>query len=552
MKGFEAIIGILQKEKVDHLSLFPGGGRSGALGQIVNESERKGIRAITARKERVAVNIADGYSRACGKVGVVLVTAGVGAENAFSGLSQAHSDHVPLLLLVGGTARPRIGSRPTQDFDVLHNYLKVTKWVQRVNMASRIPELMREAFTYLRTGPIGPVCLEIPRDVAAEKMNSEFTYEPVRGWRYGADPRDVKDAVKLILAAKFPLLYAGEGVFYAEAWEELRILAELLQLPVMTTSKAKGMLPEDHPLSVGNGGRGGGKPAAHFLRKADLVFAIGASLTRGPGAPIPRDKVIIHSTIDPMDINRNYPTEHVILGDAKIVLRQVIDEAEKSIGKDRGFRETLTNEIRRVKEEWLEEWMPKLTSNETPINPYRLIWDLMHTVNRENTVITPDAGWPRDSLAPFWETITPRGYIGWGHHSTMGGSLGFAMGAKLAEPGKTVINYIGDGSFGMVGMDFETAVRERIPILTIMTNNGGLGHYYDDVPSVAYLGGNYAKVAEGLGGYGERVESPDEIIPAIERGLNSVRSGRAALLEFMTKREHAMNTQYWTDLYASQ
>lgn len=312
------------------------------------------------------------------------------------------------------------------------------------------------------------------------------------------------------------------------------------------------MFPENHPLSVGNGGRGGGKPAAHFLRKADLVFAVGASLTRGPGPPIPRGKTIIHSTIEPMDVNRNYPTEHVILGDARIVLRQAMAEAKKALGESREIDEALVSEIRRVKEEWLKEWMPKLTSDETPINPYRLIWDLMHAVNRGSTIITPDAGWPRDSLAPFWETVSPRGYIGWGHHSTMGGSLGFAMGAKLAEPGKMVINYIGDGSFGMVGMDYETVIRERIPILTVMTNNVGLGHYYDDVPSVAYLGGEYAKVAEALGGYGERVESPDGIIPAIERGLSSVRSGRAALLEFMTKREHAMNSMYWTDLYASR
>ncbi|EMR73156.1 thiamine pyrophosphate-dependent enzyme, probable carboxylase/decarboxylase/carboligase [Thaumarchaeota archaeon SCGC AB-539-E09] len=229
-------------------------------------------------------------------------------------------------------------------------------------------------------------------------------------------------------------------------------------------------------------------------------------------------------------------------------MRQLINDIKSSMKKTEE-KESLIREIQRIKEEWLNEWMPKLTSNETPINPYRLIWDLMHNVDRNQTIITPDAGWPRDSMAPFWETIIPRGYIGWGHHSTMGGSLGFALGAKLAESDKLAINYIGDGSFGMVGMDFETAVRENIPILTVMTNNIGLGHYYDDVPGVAYLGGNYAKVAEGLGGYGERVESPDEIVPAIRRGLKSVTSGKAALLEFMTSREHDMNSKYWINLH---
>jgi acetolactate synthase-1/2/3 large subunit len=548
LKGYEAIVNILQKENVNHLTLFPGGGASGTVGQIANECAKKGIRAITARKERVAINIADGFSRTSGRVGVVLITAGVGAENAFSGLSQAHSDHVPLLFLVGGTPRSRIGSRPTQDFDVLYNYLKITKWVQRVNIANRIPECMRRAFTYLRTGLTGPICLEIPPDVAAEDIRDDLSYEPVRGWKMGGDPNDVRNAVRTLLAAESPLLYAGEGIFYARAWEELKEVAELAQFPVMTTLKAKGVFPENHPLSLGCGGRGGGKLAAHFLRKADLIFAIGASLTRGPGAPIPKDKAIIHSSIDPMDVNRNYPTRNVILGDSKIVLRQGIEEIKKSIGESRKLNEKLIREIKVVKEEWINECRPKLTSNETPINPYRLIWDLMHTVDRANTIINPDAGWPRDCLAPFWETITPRGFIGWGHHSTMGGSLGFAIGAKLAEPEKISINYMGDGAFGMVGMDFETAVREEIPILTIMTNNGGLGHYYDDVPSIAYLGGNFAKVAEALGGYGERIESPDEIIPAIERGLDSVKSGKSALLEFMTKREHPINTKYWADL----
>lgn len=547
MKGYQAIVDILKKENVDQIILFPGGGKAGTLGQITNECKSSGIRTITARKERVAVNIADGYSRASGNIGVVLITEGVGAENAFSGLSQAFSDNVPLLFLVGGTERGRIGSRPTQDFDVLHNYLKVTKWVQRVNMADRIPEFFTRAFTYLRTGPVGPVCLEVPRDVAAEEIRTSLSYSRVKGWRYGADPRDIKEGVKLLLAAENPLIYAGEGVFYAKAWDDLLEMAEYLQVPVMTTAKAKGVFPENHPLSVMNGGRGGGKLAAHFLKKADVILAVGASLTKGPGAPMPSDKRIIHSTINPSDINRNYSTDCVLLGDAKIVLRQLISDIKSSMKKTEE-NEALIKEIQLVKEDWLNEWMSKLTSNETPINPYRLIWDLMHTVDRNSTIVTPDAGWPRDSIAPFWETIIPRGYIGWGHHSTMGGSLGFALGAKLAEPDKIAINYIGDGSFGMVGMDFETAVRENIPILTVMTNNVGLGHYYDDVPSVAYLGGNYAKVAEGLGGYGERVESPDEIVPAIRRGLKSVTSGKAALLEFMTSREHDMNSKYWADL----
>jgi acetolactate synthase-1/2/3 large subunit len=257
-------------------------------------------------------------------------------------------------------------------------------------------------------------------------------------------------------------------------------------------------------------------------------------------------KIIVQSNVDELDINRDYQPDHIIIGDAKLVLKQLISEVKKQAASGRAENQALNEEIKRVKDEWLNEWMPKLTSDETPINPYRVIWDLMHTVNRENTIITHDSGWPRAQLFPFWETIIPRGYIGWGHHTTMGYSLGGAMGAKLAKPEKMVINIMGDGSFGMVGMDFETAVREKIPILTIILNNSSLGHYLMDTPSTAVLSGNYAKVAEGLGGYSERVEKPDEIIPAIKRATKSLESNLAALLEIMVKLESAVQN-YWTD-----
>jgi acetolactate synthase-1/2/3 large subunit len=548
LKGYEVIVDILQREGINHVGLFPGGGGGGTLGQIVNECSRQGIRPVTARKERVALNIADGFARASGGVGVALVTHGVGAENAFSGLSQAHSDHVPLLLISGDAPLSSLGHEGTQDFDYEKNYNGITKWVSRIYQTNQIPYFFRRAFTYLRSGTTAPVCLAIPRDVTAGEMMKSFHYQKVREGRMGGDPEDVREGVKKLLSAENPVLYGGEGVFYAQGWRELRVLSELLQIPVITSMKAKGVMPEDHPLSLGCGGRGGTKPAAYFLDKADLVFAIGASLTVGPGMPVPRNKTLIHSTNDPLEMNKNYPTDYFILGDSKIVLNQVIEEVKKSGKEERVTDEGLVKEIAGVKEDWIREWLPKLTSDEEPINPYRLIWDLMHTVDRSNSIITADAGWPRDFIAPFWETLTPRGYIGWGHHSTMGFSLGSAMGAKLAEPDKLVINYIGDGSFGMVGMDFETAVREKIPILTIMTNNVGLGHYYHDVPSVAYLGGNYAKVAEGLGGYGERIEEPDEIKEAIQRGIDSTEEGRPALLEFMTSLEEESHQKYWTEL----
>jgi len=545
MKGSAAVAEILKLEGVKFVSGFP-------PNQIINAAAEAGIRTILTRQERVAVNIADAYTRVSRQSGVALVSAGVGLENAFSGIAQAHSDLVPMLILADQVPRRMIGTRTTQELDALFSLHKVTKWAERMNYADRVPELMRRAFTYLRTGRPGPVFLEMPSDVATEELDdAKFSYKPVAGWKSGGNPHDIEVAVRALLAAKNPLIYAGEGVYYAGAWNELHEFVELVQAPVMTTLKAKGVFSEDHPLAIGTGGRTGSKVAAHFLRKADLVFSVGASLTRGLGAPIPKGKIIVQSSIDEYDLNKDYAADFIILGDAGLILRQLIDEVKRqSRGKARTRARALTEEIKRLKGEWLREWMPKLTSNEVPINPLRVVWDLVHTVDKKNTIITHEAGCPRDHLAPFYETTTPRGYLGWGQHSTLGYSLGGAMGAKLAEPKKMVINVMGDSAFGMTGMDFETAVREKIPILTVVLNNCGMGTYFQWTPSMSVLSGNYAKIAEGLGGHSERVEKPDEIIPAIKRAKKSLDSGRAALLEVMTKVELGFQAQYWTDLSA--
>jgi acetolactate synthase-1/2/3 large subunit len=551
MKGHQAIVNILKAEGVSFLSLFPGTGGAGTEGQIINYLPKVGIRPILVRSERVAVNVADGYTRVSGRTGVALISMGVGEENAYSGISQANSDRVPVLILAGGIPMKRVGTKPTQDFDAVATYGRITKWVERIDFVERIPEVMRRAFTYLRTGRPGPVYLEIPGEVAkADLAESDFEYSPVRGWKTSGNPSDVKAAVKEILAAKRPLIYAGEGVYYAQAWNELCEFAELVQAPVMTTLKGKGLFPENHPLSVGNGGQDGGKPAAHFLKEADLVFAIGASLTRGPGAPMKRGRRLIQSVVEEYDLNKDYLAQVAVVGDAQMVLAQMCEEVRRQKGgSGLPANTSLLDEIRRVKTEWLKEWMPKLTSNEVPINPYRIVWELMNTLDRKNTIITHDAGWPRDALAPFWETPTPRGYIGWGHHSTMGFSLGASLGAKIAEPGKTVVQFTGDGSFGMVGMDWEAAVRNKISILTVLINNKGLGHYFHDTPSTAALGGEYAKIAEALGGYGEKIEKVEDIIPAIKRGVEITKQGRPALLEFMISLEHDYNAKYWVNLY---
>lgn len=539
MQGVDAVAQALKVEGVEHLFCFP-------ANTLIDAAAAIGIRPILARSEKTLVNVADGYTRATNarRTGVCVVQHGPGVENAFGAVAQAYSDSVPLLVLPGGPNQHRLGV-PT-GFDPLPSYRHITKWAARINFVDRVPEMLRRAFTQLRTGRPAPVLLELPQDVAAAELPDDLDYRPVRGYRSAGDPEDVAAAARALLAARRPVLHVGHGALWAQAWDELRELAELVGAPVMTTMAAKSVFSEDHPLSLGTSGHTITAAAAHFLKKADLVFGVGCSFSKGSfSTTIPAGKTMVQVTVDERDLNKEYPIDHAVVGDAKLVLGQLIEEVRRQAGPDgrRGDDAAVRREIREVKEAWLEEWLPRLTSTETPINPYRVIWDLAHTVDRAETIVTHDSGNPRDQMLTFYDAVAPRGYLGWGKSTQLGTSLGMAMGAKLAEPGKLVVNVMGDLAFGMAGMDVETAVRERIPTLTIILNNSCLGGYGHHMPRASeryrtnQLSGDYTRVAEGLGAYAERVERPDEVAPAIRRAIRQTAEGRPAVLEMITKEE---------------
>src|SRR5205823_821330 len=230
------------------------------------------------------------------------------------------------------------------------------------------------------------------------------------------------------------------------------------------------------PLALGSGGRSVPKPVHHFLAHADLIFGIGCSFaSTNYGVAMPPGKVIIHATLDPADINKDLPADHALIGDAALTLEALLAAAQGELGqRPRGRAAEVAREIAAVRDDWLAQWRPKLTSTETPLSPYRVIWDLLHTVDVTNTIITHDAGSPRDQLSPFWVAVAPLSYIGWGKTTQLGYGLGLAMGAKLARPDKLCINVWGDAAIGFTGMDFETAVRERIPILSVLLNNSSM------------------------------------------------------------------------------
>ena len=537
MQAIDAVAQILKAEGVENLYCFP-------ANSLIDACAKVGIRPIMARTERTLINMADGFSRISNgdRLGVACVQSGPGSENAFGGVAQAFSDSVPILMLPGGVAR-RTHGIPTH-FQAVPNYGGITKWVAQVKFPDRIPAMMRRAFSLLRTGHPAPVMLEIPTDVATEDIDDGFDYKPPEKTKPAGNPSDIAASVKALLAAESPILHAGQGVLYADGTDELIEFAELVGVPVMTTMAGKSVFPENHPLSLGASGHTGTGMVKHFLGKADLVFGLGCSLsTSVMSTPIPDGKVLIHNSIDELDINKDYAADYAIIGDAKIVLGQLIDEAKKQLGGSGHDSDAIVAEIKTVKEQWLAEWMPKLTSDEAPINPYRVVWDLNQAVDRTQTIVTHDSGNPRDQTLPFYEAITPHGYIGWGKSTQLGYGLGLIMGAKMAAPEKLAVNIMGDAAFGMAGMDFETAAREHIPILTIMFNNSALGGYEKHMPvaterfQTKFLSGDYAKVAEGLGGYSEKVENPADIIPAIQRAQKETEAGKPALLEIITREE---------------
>jgi acetolactate synthase-1/2/3 large subunit len=538
MQVADAIARILKAEGVEYLFAYP-------VNPIIEAAAKVDIRPIIVRQERIGLHMADALSRLTSgrKIGVFCMQSGPGSENAFGGVAQAYGDSVPIVVLPMGYSRALTGVQP--NFNSALNYRHVTKSCEQVTVVEDVPNALRRAFTAVKNGRPRPALVEFPRDVIYADIPEPLDYRPTFATRYGPDPDAVRKVAEVLVKAGRPVIYAGQGIHYAQAWEELRALAELLEAPVTTSLAGKSAFPENHPLYLGAGNRSHPKPVHDFLHHADVIFGIGCSFSiTNFGVAMPKGKTMIHATLDPADINKDVASEHGLVGDAKLTLRVLNEEIRNRLGgQPRGRAARVAGEIKAIREEWLAQWMPRLTSDEVPLSPYRVIWDLMHTVDVENTIITHDAGSPRDQLAPFWQSNTPLSYLGWGKTTQLGYGLGLAMGAKLARPDKLCINVWGDAAIGFTGMDFETAVRERIPILSVLFNNFSMAieipimQVATEKYGATNITGNYADMARAFGGYGERVETPDQIIPAIQRGIRKTQEGVPALLEFLTGKE---------------
>ena len=536
MKTGDAIAEILKREGVEWIIGYP-------VNHILEHGAAAGIRPIVVRQERIGLHMADAIARVTSgkKVGMFVMQHGPGAENAYGGVAQAYSESVPILVMPMGYAQ-RMAWVDRNFFSAI-NMKNITKSAEPVTSAKELPNVMRRAFQRLRSGRGGPVLVEVPNDLWAAECDPS-AYVCPKAIRTGTDPDAVREAAKMLVAAKRPVIYAGTGVHWAEAWAELKELAELLAIPVTTSLGGKSAFSEHHPLSLGSGGLAIPQTVRTFLDKSDLILGIGCSFTETNfGVKMPAGVKIIQATLDPSDINKDIPVALGVAGDARLVLQGLIAEVQKVHGKSPKDPKAVAREIADTYEPWLAKWMPKLTDDSAPLNPYRVLWDLQKTVDVANTIITHDAGSPRDQLSPFWRPTTPLSYIGWGKTTQLGMGLGLAMGAKLAKPDKLCINVWGDAAIGFTGMDFETAVRERIPILSILLNNFSMAIELKVMPistekyRATDISGDYAAMARAFGGYGERVEKPGDIVAAIKRGIAATEKGQPALLEFITSKE---------------
>jgi thiamine pyrophosphate-dependent acetolactate synthase large subunit-like protein len=530
MRVADAVVDIFKTEGVKFVATLPGDDILPLFDAFHQNGE---IPLILTRHEQATVFMADGYARSTGKPGVAMVTKGPGRCNAFTAIVNAFTDCVPLVVIFGHSSRKQLAKGMLQEVPYLETFASMAKWTFSIPSPERVPEVFRRAFTLCQSGRPGPVIIEIPQDISMAQAEIP-PYQKMRRVRFGPDPDDVDKLLELMQQAKKPLIYVGRGALWSGATDDLVKFSEAYALPVMATLPAKGAMPEDHPLCLGLGGY----PRAvystgqskKFAEEADLVIALGCSFRQHATSswlPKPAHAKLVQVDIDPSELHKNYCADLVILSDIKLFLQAMLGRGQQKLGNwRRGMTGVVGEEIRELKNQWMDSWGPRLQSEEVPLNPYRVCWDIAHRLDRRKTILLHDAGVTRAYVSHHYETLFPTGFIGFGGTSAMGWSVPAAMGAKLGHPDKTVVNVTGDGSFGLTGMEIETAARNDIRTLTVILNNESLGASRETLHERfkgheigISLKGDYAALARALGAYGEQVIQPQELQPAIDRAL---------------------------------
>jgi len=535
----EAIARVLKEEGVEWIACFPNN-------PLIEAAAKEGIRPISFRHERGACMAADAYSRLNDrkKFGVFMMQNQAGSENSMGAIAQAFADNVPILVLPGAPTTDRLQVRP--EFWPSRAYQPFTKHSESLIRADQVYAAMRRAFHGLRNGRPGPMVVDIPTDIGnMEVPDSAVPYKSPKAIIQVPTKSDIQDAVRAIAGAQRPVIWAGMGVLLGGASEELTELAELLEVPVYCTLPGKSAIDERHPLALGAGSGATTPMAQRWLADSDLLFAVGSSLTTtGYGQRIPPGKFIIHNTVSQEDINKDQSADIGLAGDVKETLKLMIEETKAQLG-DRGRRGTTSvlSEVAEMKQAFIQDWTPLLTDDTEPINPYRVIYEIDRNVDKDRSVVTHDAGAPRDMMVPTYTAGAPHSYIGWGKTTHLGYGIPLMIGAKMAMPDRFCLNFMGDGAFGMSGLDIETSVRAGLPITTVVLNNGIMATYPGGFPTareqfgLSYMGGDYAMIAEGMGATGIRVTHASEIGPAIRRAQQLNDDGKTVLIDIKTRAE---------------
>ncbi|MBD3261841.1 MAG: biosynthetic-type acetolactate synthase large subunit [Candidatus Altiarchaeales archaeon] len=536
MKGSEAIIKCLMKEKVKHMFGILGGSIM-ELYDVMHGVDESSMRHILMRHEQSAAHAAAGYARVSGEVGVCIATSGPGATNLVTGITDAHSDSVPLIALTGQVPTTLIGNDAFQEADIVGITMPVTKHNYQLTDARQIPRIFKEAFTIARTRRPGPVLIDIPKDVQVGQA-AKFEYPRtlrMSGYKPNnpkVHKKQIKNAAHTILEAERPVVIAGGGVINSNASKELMKLVESLNLPTATTLMGKGAIPEEHPLSLGMLGMHGRKTANLTVNDADVIIAVGCRFSdRITGDPMhfSPESTIIHIDIDSAEIGKNIRADVPIVGDAREVLKTLLTTISHK--KNKGKTEW-NRKVEKYQKEFGLEWFDGCC----PIKPQNVMKHLNNLID-DKTIVSTEVGQNQMFAAHYLKLKKPRQWISSGGLGTMGSGFPYAIGAKVAKKDNWVVDVAGEGSFLMSCQDLATCTIEDIPVTVTILRNNYLGMvkqwqdlFYEERRSHTYLGDkpDFVKLAESFSADGVKIEKPGEIKDALN---GAKKSGNTTVIE---------------------
>ncbi len=540
MNGAEALIKSLESEGVKNIFGILGGSILDVYDKIL-ESD---IRHILVRHEQVAAHAAEGYARASGKTGVCFATSGPGGTNLVTGIADAFLDSVPVVAVTGQVPTYMIGKDAFQEADTMGITMPISKHNFQIRDPETIPTVVKSAFKIASTRRQGPVLIDFPKDMQRKDIKNKFVYPndvDLLGYKEiktEIHPGPVKAASELLLNAEMPLILAGGGVISSNASADLIQFAESLNIPVVTTLMGKGVIPETHPLAVGMVGMHGRKSANYLISECDILFAVGCRFSDRVTGDIksfaPYAK-IIHADIDAAEIGKNVRTDVPIVGDAKNVLRNIIEMTDKLKSKE---KYAWSEKVKKYK----QEYAPFYDYDSAPLKQQRVMKELNELID-DKTIIVTEVGQCQMWAAHYLNVKNPRQFISSGGLGTMGFGFPASIGAKVARPECNIIDVGSEGSFLMNSQDLATCVVENIPVVVLLLDNRWLGMvkqwqnlFYDKRYSATYLGEvpDFVKFAEAFSAKGIKVEKPDEIRPAFKEAIEC---GKPAIIDVVVDRE---------------